>query len=145
MGKTREGIISFEDYQVEKVSFQKNDQYQGEDVELDLGIEAEVFLNEEGFMMVKLILNIFQEAEEKKYPFEMEVVVLGRFSSNFDDTVDEEELLNYQGNALAILFPYVRALVSTYTAISNVTPLTLPTININRVLHDNKGKEELEI
>lgn len=35
--------------------------------------------------------------------------------------------------------PYVRALVSSFTANANVTPLILPTVNINKLL--DKGEQ----
>ena len=40
---------------------------------------------------------------------------------------------------VAILYPYARALVSTYTSNANIAPLILPTINVNQFL---KNKEK---
>lgn len=37
-------------------------------------------------------------------------------------------------NTVAILFPYIRALVSNYTANANVPPLILPPINVSKIL-----------
>ena len=34
------------------------------------------------------------------------------------------------------MYPYLRALVSTYTANSNVLPLILPAINVNAMLEE---------
>lgn len=49
----------------------------------------------------------------------------------FDKALTEEELERYAAvNAPAILFPYVRAYVSTLTSLSGITPIVLPTINL---------------
>ena len=71
------------------------------------------------------------------YPFEMSVEIEGYFKGNLEDK--DQDIAQYSKNAVAILFPYVRALVSTFTANANVTPLILPTVNVNKLL----GKERL--
>ncbi len=41
-------------------------------------------------------------------------------------------------NAVAILFPYLRAMITTYSANANVMPLILPPINVVKMLHDKQ-------
>ena len=62
----------------------------------------------------------------------MELIIEGTFLINEED--NEVSIDRYQGNAIAILYPYARAIVSTYTANTNVTPLILPTINVNKFI-----------
>ena len=73
--------------------------------------------------------------DKTKYPFSMEMEVVGFFSIS---NVSEEQIENFKPNAVAILFPYVRALISSYTANANVTPLILPPINVNQLLRSKK-------
>ncbi|MCM1058221.1 MAG: protein-export chaperone SecB [Firmicutes bacterium] len=87
-------------------------------------------------MMVVLGINIFEPKEEKVYPFRMSVEIEGYFKSNFE--AEEQGIEQYEKNAVAILFPYVRAHVSTFTANANVTPLILPTVNVNKLLDRKK-------
>jgi len=54
-------------------------------------------------------------------------------------------------NSVAILFPYVRALISTITANANIPPVILPPINvagmmanIEEVKEENTEKQETE-
>jgi len=54
------------------------------------------------------------------YPFEIKVKILGIFETN----------------VIAILYPYVRAIISTYTAQANVPALILPPINVNSLMKD---------
>lgn len=45
----------------------------------------------------------------------------------------EDELLNYMGlNGPAIVFPYLRSFISTYTANSGFDTITIPTLNLSR-------------
>ena len=131
MKNVASGVISFLRYEVESVHFQINGDYDEEEVFLEFEPEAEVMVSGSE-MLVKLTLNIFREAKKKGYPFEMELVLNGYF------VIDNEndDINSYQANAIAILYPYARALVTTFTANSNVSPLVLPTINVNKMLSD---------
>ena len=73
--------------------------------------------------------------DKKKYPFSMNLEIVGYFSVSGENAAIE----NFKSNAVAILYPYARALVSTYTSNANIAPLILPTINVNQFL---KNKEK---
>lgn len=65
----------------------------------------------------------------------MEVILTGYFTE-----INNDNNMNFEPNAIAILYPYVRAIVSTYTASANITPLLLPAINVNKLIEEqNKG------
>lgn len=49
----------------------------------------------------------------------------------FNNPIPAEEIPNFfYPNSLAILFPYVRAFISTISLQANVSPILLPTINL---------------
>lgn len=51
---------------------------------------------------------------------------------SFHDLGDDKNIPDYfYTNAIAILFPYVRAFVSTLTLQANATPMVLPTLNLS--------------
>ena len=134
----KRGVITFLDYKVNSIEFKNNDDYNGEEVDVDFDVSAHCHISDQGDeMIVVLNTNIFKPREGKVYPFRMSVEIEGYFKSNFGD--QEQDIGQYEKNAVAILFPYVRALVSTFTANANVTPLILPTVNVNRLL--SKGKQ----
>lgn len=134
----KKGLITFVDYKVNKIEFENNEEYAGEEVDIDFNIGTEIHISEDGEEMVVILkTNVFEPREGKVYPFRMFVEVEGYFKSNFEDK--EQEIRQYGKNAVAILFPYVRALISTFTANANVTPLILPTVNVNRLLERTKG------
>lgn len=61
----------------------------------------------------------------------IEVKTVGFFE--FDKNLPNELLQDFfQKNAPAILFPYVRAYISTLTGLSGVAPLILPTLNLSK-------------
>lgn len=133
MENTNKGVIVFNNYRVKNVIFELNSEYNQEEVNIDFDIKANVKISENSdSMIVEMKLNIFKDAIEKHYPFTMELVIEGMFTINPEEKGNVIE--KYQGNAMAILFPYARSLVSTYTANSNVSALILPTININKYL-----------
>jgi preprotein translocase subunit SecB len=47
-----------------------------------------------------------------------------------DDLTFEEIPEFFYGNSIAILFPYIRSMVSTVTLQANVQPMILPTLNL---------------
>lgn len=132
------GKISFEEYRVLEINYKLNTEFDSEEslmISFELGHDYQIF---ENGMTVQMGVNIFEDSEENKYPFEMNVNLEGLFS--FEGNVDGEKFL---ANALAILYPYIRAIVSSYTSLANIPPLTLPTINVQQYLRDadnNKSK-----
>lgn len=61
---------------------------------------------------------------------DIEVVAVGFFE--FDRNLsDELKNIFFQSNAPAILFPYVRAYIGTLTALSGISPVVLPTLNLS--------------
>ena len=59
----------------------------------------------------------------------------------FQDVERIEDIPDYfYANSIAILFPYVRAFVSTLTLQANVPPMVLPTLNLfplQKILQEN--------
>ena len=66
---------------------------------------------------------------DKNNVMRIKVVVIGLFE--FDRDVDEKlKSTFFNSSAPAILFPYVRAYVTTLTGLSGVYPVILPTLNL---------------
>lgn len=134
------GSLAFDKYIVNEIEFRTNPNYKNKESEtIDFDLTKDVSYNKDtniGSVVIKT--TIFDNAEEMNYPFYIKVVVTGTFEVIFDNQTDSNEreafseyLLN--NNAVAILFPYIRALISTYTANANVPPLILPPINVSNL------------
>ncbi len=132
--------LKFERYFVDLVEFKRNNNFiNSSAVSIDLNLGSDIEFINDNKAYVKLFLKIFDDDECEKVPFTMKINITGVFVV---DNPETDKFLIEQ-NALAILFPYVRALVTTYTANSNVTPLILQPINIvNYIEHKKKLIEE---
>ncbi|SHG43531.1 protein-export chaperone SecB [Dysgonomonas macrotermitis] len=81
---------------------------------------------------------------ERKYKLELEVsiedenkllvikILCNGFFEFEKDITDEERHIFFNTSAPAILFPYIRAYISTLTSLSGIKPLILPTINLSK-------------
>lgn len=132
--------LKFEKYFVNFVEFKRNDKYiNSSSVSIDLNIGSDVEFITENKANVKLFLKIFDDESDENIPFSMKINITGVF---IIDNPETDKFLIEQ-NAIAILFPYARALITTYTANSNVTPLILQPINVvSYIEHKRKLMEE---
>lgn len=85
-------------------------------------------------MEIILTLDLFKDISDA--PFYMNIEIIGKFSLE-----GEENIIDYKANAIAIMYPYLRAIVSTYTSGANVMPVILPAINVNAMLEHKKDKK----
>ena len=132
----RESTISslrFINYVVNDVKFKSNKIQDDKKVlKLTFDIVNSTKVNKERDKMeIILKLNVFKGQEES--PFNMEVEISGFF-----ELEGEDDITRYEANAIAIMYPYLRAIVSTYTASANVSPVILPAINVNAMLKNRK-------
>ena len=135
-------VLRFDKYIVKTINFEINEEFlsQNKNVNLDFDIDAKS-LSEGNRLIVELRAQIFKDAVKRGYPFEMNVVLKGYFSMVSEGKID---ISIFETNAIAILFPYLRALVSSYTANANVTPVLLPAMNINEYIRrkDQNGEKQ---
>lgn len=126
-------VLSFINYRVNEIQFKENEYFKEDDVTLDFDIDAEYDQVDHDSYLVKLKLDVFKNPEENNYPFTMYVELTGLFEiSEINDEETREFIL--KKNTVAILFPYLRSIVSTYTANANIQPLILPPVNVNNLI-----------
>ena len=131
-----ESVLRFIKYEVNEISFKKNKEFKTnennkEGLPIDLKIKQTVEI-EENNMNILLQVRIFEDMQKNNAPFEIKIDLVGYF--NVRGTEPEK----LKANAIAILYPYVRAIVSTYTANANISPLILPAINVNKLIEDQE-------
>jgi len=61
--------------------------------------------------------------------------IVGEKDDSFKNIEDKEI---FEKNAMAILFPYIRNIITNITSMSGFPPLIIPTLNINK-FYENKG------
>jgi len=131
--------LSFLDYVVDHIEFTNNPAYDADAVDITFDFRHEVaYAQPDAY--VTLHLDIFPDAKVNNYPFSFSLSVTGHFQINAKSPEEATAFLNV--NAVAILFPYLRALVTTYTANANIQPLILPPMNIANMLEKASKKED---
>lgn len=124
-------------YHVDNLLFKRNPDFKEHKVEVLFDVASEVQYFEENKALVTVTLVIFPDAQKNDFPFSMDLSVTGEFQiENYDQTRDSKL---FEINAVSIMFPYLRALVSTITANANVAPLILPPINVIQLLQNKKS------
>lgn len=77
--------------------------------------------------------------ENNDMPFSIEIDIEGLFHLENWEHPDNLQIIT--SNAIAILFPYLRSLVSMVTANANISPYVLPVMNITALFD---GETELQ-
>ena len=134
-------ILRFNRYIVKEIVFNSNTSYDKNGrLMLDYTFDSNTKTNsEKNKMQIELSAHIFKDAERNNFPFEMRVCLVG----DFELETEQENIIDFEANAIAILFPYLRALVSTYTANVNINPVILPAMNINAFLKNSSREISL--
>lgn len=131
--KNINSFLRFENYIVDSIVFKNNPNFEGDEIEVKFNIDSDINVIDKGKgMLVSLEVDIFENATKNNYPFEMSVSLIGYFTMQGE----EDDIIRYKRNAVAILYPYIRAIVTNYTANANVNPLVLPTINVNKLIEE---------
>lgn len=136
---TRISSLKFTNYVVNEVNFMTNPKAPKRNIwNLRFDINNVTNVNKEkNEMNIALSVSIFEGQEDA--PFYMKVKITGYF-----ELVGEDDINKFEANAIAIMYPYLRAIVSTYTASANVSPVILPAINVNAMLKNKKEQEEIK-
>lgn len=144
MGDNR-SVLRFEKYIVKEISYLTNEMcVDAEEIELDFDFATNMSLDaQENKIEIELSADIFKDSIRKNYPFEMKVIIKGYFSIDAEEP--DVEIRMFEQNAIAILFPYLRAIVSTYTANANVAPVILPAMNINAYMRKKYKNGEKQV
>lgn len=87
-------------------------------------------------------LNLGVKIEDENKSFKIEIDAVANYTFNNKAELDNLNNLFYI-NAPALLFPYIRAYISTLTNLSGFEPINLPTLNMSRLGEDlrNNTKE----
>lgn len=95
---------------------------------LNVEFEQTVGVNEEGHnMRLEMTANI----NDENNALDIKVKAQGFFEFETDLKPDEKDIF-FRTSAPAILFPYVRAYITTLSSLSGVKPVILPTLNMSQ-------------
>lgn len=132
MANTSVSSLKFVNYMVDTVKFQNNPSFEANEVSIKFDIRPE-YIEDDNDLMLILEVDVFKDTVANNYPFEIFIRMIGYFRLEGDGDIGK-----IRNNALAIMYPYIRTLVTGYTSNSNVTPLILPVINVNAMFNKDK-------
>ena len=119
--------LKFNGYVVKTIEFIKNES-SSTNIGVDIGKKFNYDDKYPGKFIVGLKITLGDKDHDAMSPFYLCVELLGEFEvveSEIDKVKQFAEI-----NAVSILFPYARALITTITANANIPPVVLPPLNI---------------
>ncbi len=116
--------LKFLGYKVNESSMKVNDIPKGT-VNFSINPNIQMDMKKDPKRLILAISLSVVGSEEKPSPFNLFVKLTG----TFDIVEDDLDLNKMRIESSRILFPYVRAYISTYTALSGIAPYVLPIID----------------
>ncbi len=141
-GEQKYLALKFKRYLVNSIDFKYNPEYTGgkANIDIDFGHSIAVKNNE---ARVSLRCMLFRKAKKEEKPFHLEVHMTGIFE--FQTELEGEKLNSIlRQQAINILFPYLRALISNITGNTGLPPIILPLINVNQLIQNQVQRAEGE-
>lgn len=122
-------ILTLKNYIVKTMNFSINEEFQfGQDKTININPEFKRQVRKVDNDTATVNLGFCISNKKKDMPFSMEIDIEGLFY--LENWEQPEQLPIITSNAIAILFPYLRSLVSMITANANISPYVLPVMNI---------------
>ncbi len=128
--------LSLERHIVKSMSFSINENFdfgKGTPITINPEFTRNIKKVDNDSVMVNLIFCI--DNENADMPFSMEVNIEGLF--HLEDWEHPDRLPLIRSNSVAILFPYLRSIVTMITANANISPYVLPVMNIAAMFEQN--------
>ncbi|KRG16284.1 hypothetical protein ACA30_00755 [Virgibacillus soli] len=130
-----ENVVSelrFNDFAIDRMVFQKNHKFiaDKEEIGLDFALSAEASISSEmDESIIVLNCKIYEDNfDEHNVPFYLDLSMRGYFNCSQDFNIED-----FQFNGMAILLPYLRSVITSFTSQSGISPVILPPINVYKV------------
>lgn len=128
--------LRFNDFSIDNMVFRRNYNFVSSEDEIGLDFEfsAQASIaegNDEATIV--LTCKIFEENfEENNVPFFLELSMRGYFHCE-NVNIDQ-----FKFNGMAILLPYLRSVITSFTSQSGIQPVILPPINVFKVFGEDE-------
>ncbi|GGB85290.1 protein-export chaperone SecB [Staphylococcus nepalensis] len=133
--------INFINYVVDTMYYKTNPEFDIEnnkDITIDEDVDAHINIIDDEETAIITLRAKLDENENVPFSFEVSIVGYFEFDEKESDGIDFRDLL--KTNAVAILFPYLRSIVSELTGKSNRFPnYNMPVRNIAREMSEKNN------
>ena len=141
--ETPKGVIRFDGYRLTDFDYVCSSGFEfpaDQERNYNMRIQKKTERLTDQTMQVELKVSVFWSDNDDydNAPFKVFASLVGRFTS--DSQID----LKWETNAIAILFPYVRSIITSFTSQTGREPVILPTINVAALLKSEAAKQESE-
>ncbi|GAN41038.1 hypothetical protein LC1981_0257 [Lacticaseibacillus paracasei NRIC 1981] len=127
-------IITFKSYQIEQYLYNRMKKKPESNTSVPVETHVETGTTEDlSKGKITLVLTT------KVFPHDLKLVVSGFFLLNVNDYPKEQVLQALVTNGTAIMYPYLRSMISVLTGLGTENALILPTINTNNLLKEEKN------
>lgn len=126
--------FTLKNYVFSKVEIDYGKKQNANDKEINIDLDPSGILYEDD--SIYLLTFLFKASTSANEPF-VEIKCEANFTFNKKVTKNTIPDFFYK-NSIAILFPYIRAFVSTVTLQTNADPIVLPTMNLSSLEHPLK-------
>ncbi|MCP4112905.1 MAG: hypothetical protein GY749_46500 [Desulfobacteraceae bacterium] len=118
--------FQFLGYHISKINCEIKDSYDPEKIRISQTIEVRQNYFQEEKRFVEVVMDVKLKSEDESFYFF--ISMKGRFRGG--DDMPQEIFERFSGrNAPAIMYPFVRSIITSYTAQANIPPVILPTVN----------------
>lgn len=135
-----ESYLIFNNYTISKMMFDRNYNFD-EDQNINLSFKFNAtsqFFDNNNSAYLKITCKIFEEEfEQHKAPFYLEASIDGEFTCKGNHDIESFEM-----NGMAILLPYLRSIITSFTSQAGIPPVILPPINVYNAFEKIDSNQE---
>lgn len=137
--KLKKSSLHFDNYVVNRLSFSVVPGFKvKEDDVFDLSPQFNRIIEKLNENEYKVTLDLQLGGDTQPLPFNIDISISGIFITS--DVDNPEEYLRI--NASAILFPYIRSLLTMLSTLAALPPIVMPPINFCAMLSDQESNEK---
>lgn len=130
MSKPAKSCLQFDGYEVNNVHFELSQYYEcNKEYQISPTFSLRISDCKDNKYKVQLSLSLVA-SDENPLPFSIEVVMTGKFFINLETENEVLKQALLHENTVAIMFPFLRAIIASLTTTANIAPLILPIVNL---------------
>ena len=126
-------VLKMTSYSITSFKYEKNKNFKPKENNIQIPIDFQTGFKkvDEDNLVAEFTVNI---ADEEKFPFFLNLVLQSGFkSSKWETNANQVEV-----TIASILFPYVRALITSLTATAGEQPIMLPVMNVAEMIKNQQ-------
>jgi preprotein translocase subunit SecB len=122
----KESEFKFLGYRISFIECNIQDNFGKQPEKISQSINIENNFSIENSKFVEVVLNVEVKSESNNFSFKLKIKGGFQASNEMSDDLFKNLAKN---NAPAILYPFARSIITSYTAQANIPPVILPTVN----------------